>query len=380
MYVKTVKRGYKFRFYPTKEQEQILAQTFGCTRVAYNWCLALRRDQYTNHGETVNYHKSSSLWTDHKKLPEYDWLNEVSCVPLQQALRQCNTAFLNFFAKRAAFPNFKKKFSKQSAEYTIRAFTLKDRVLKLAKMKCPLKVKWSRDFSGTPTTVTVSKTSDGRYFVSLLVDEIIRPLKKVRKSVGIDLGVKDVVVTSKGFRSGNPKYTKVYASKLKYAQKNLSRKKKGSGRYVKQRIKVAKIHTKITDSRNDFLHKLSTDIVRKNQVICTETLVVKNMVKNPKLAKSLHDASFGNFLRMLEYKCEWYGRELVGIDKWYPSTKTCSTCGYVLDSISLGTRSWECPKCKSRHDRDVNAAKNILAVGTTVLARGENVSLVSNIS
>ncbi len=320
------------------------------------------------------------MFTDLKRTEEYKWLNEVSCVPLQQSLRHCNTAFLNFFAKRNGFPKFRKKIDKQSAEYTKSAFKYSNNVLKLAKMKKPLKIKWSRKFKGDPSTVTVSRTPDGKYFVSILVEENIKPLRKTKNKIGIDLGIIDIVVTSNGSKSGNPKFTKKYKSRLAKAQKILSKKTKGSSRRNKQKIKVAKIHTKITNSRNDFLHKLSTDIVRKNQVICTETLVVKNMVKNSKLSKALHDASFGNFLRMLEYKSDWYGRTLVGIDKWYPSTKTCSTCGHIVDKLPLDLREWQCRKCSTLHDRDINAAKNILAVGTTVLARGENVSLVSNIS
>lgn len=375
-----VKRAYKFRFNPTQDQKDTLSQTFGCTRVAYNWCLNLRKEQYTNNGKSINYHTSSSLFTDLKKTEKYKWLNEVSCVPLQQALRHCNTSFLNFFAKRNGFPKFKKKTSKQSAEYTKSAFKFENNNLKLAKMKKPLKIKWSRKFKGEPSTITVSKTPSGKYFVSLLVEEVIKPFKKIKSKIGIDLGIKDVVITSSGFKSGNPKFTKKYENKLTKEQKRLSRKKNGSSRFNKQRIKVAKVHEKINNSRTDFLHKLSTDIVRKNQVICTETLVVKSMVKNSSLSKALHDASFGNFLKMLEYKCEWYGRTLVGIDKWYPSTKTCNCCGHIVDKIPLHVREWECTNCKAALDRDINAAKNILAVGTTVLARGENVNLVSNIS
>lgn len=378
--VKEVNKAYKFRFYPSKEQQKILSQTFGCTRVAYNWCLNLRKDQYTNNGKSINYHASSSLFTDLKKTDEYKWLNEVSCVPLQQALRHCNTAFLNFFGKRSSFPKFKKKTDKQSAEYTKSAFKFENNELKLAKMKTPLKIKWSRKFNGTPSTVTVSKNPDGKYFVSMLVTESIIPLKAVKNKIGIDLGIKDIVVTSDGFRSGNPKNTKKYERKLVHNQKLLSRKTKGSNRYKKQKLKVAKVHAKISNSRIDFLHKLSTDIVRKNQVICTETLVVKNMIKNRKLSKALSDASFGTFLNMLEYKCSWYGRTLVGIDKWYPSSKTCSNCGYIHGDLKLADRFWTCKSCETLLDRDLNASKNILAVGTTVLARGEDVSLVSNIS
>jgi putative transposase len=378
--VKEVNKAYKFRFYPNKEQEKVLSQTFGCTRVAYNWCLNLRKEQYTNNGKSINYHESSSLFTTLKKTEEYKWLNEVSCVPLQQSLRHCNTAFLNFFAKRSAFPKFKKKSDKQSIEYTKSAFKFENGKLKLAKMKTALKIKWSRKFEGSPTTVTVSKNPDGKYFVSMLITEKIKPLNPTKNKVGIDLGINDIVVTSDGFKSGNPKNTKRYEERLAKAQKKLSKKTKGSNRYKKQKLKVAKLHAKISNSRNDFLHKLSTDIVRKNQVICTETLVVKNMIKNKKLSKALSDASFGSFLRMLEYKCEWYGRTLVGIDRWYPSSKTCSACGYIHNRLQLRDRTWTCENCNTVLDRDLNASKNILAVGTTVLARGENVSLVSNIS
>jgi putative transposase len=372
-----VERGYKYRFYPTKAQEENLAKTFGCVRVVYNHFLALRQESYIKEGKKIGYHETSALLTKLKVIEGRKWLNEVSCVPLQQSLRHLQVAYTNFFRGTAKYPNFKKKFDGQSAEYTKSAFTFNNGNLTLAKMTSPLKIKWSRRFKGDPSTVTVSKDASGRYFVSCLIKEEIKLLKRKKCKVGIDLGLLDFAVLSTGEKISNPKVLKKYSAKLRTAQKNLSRKVKGSNNKNKARLKVAKIHRKISDTRKDFLHKLSNKIVNENQVICIENLAVKNMVKNRRLAKSISDVGWGEFARQLEYKSKWYGRELVKIDKFFPSSKRCSACGYPLESLPLAVRDWQCPACKTKHDRDLNAAKNILAVGTTVLACGENVNLVS---
>jgi putative transposase len=373
-----VERGYKYRFYPTPVQEQILLRTFGCVRIVYNHFLALRQESYIKDGKKISYHETSALLTGLKKTEEKAWLNEVSCVPLQQSLRHLQVAYTNFFRGTAKYPNFKKKFDAQSAEYTRSAFNFSGGKLTLAKMDSPLDIRWSRRFKGVPSTITVSRDASGRYFLSFLVKESIKPLKRLKTKVGIDLGIKDFAVLSTGEKFANPRILKRYANKLKRAQQSLSRKKKGSNNRIKAKLQVAKIHAKITDIRKDFSHKLSTKIVRENQVICVEDLAVKNMVKNRKLAKAISDVGWGEFTRQLEYKSKWYGREFVRINRFFPTSKRCSGCGYTAESLPLDIRKWECPSCNANHDRDVNAAVNILAVGTTVLACGENVNLVSS--
>ncbi|MDP3745370.1 MAG: RNA-guided endonuclease TnpB family protein [Methylotenera sp.] len=373
-----IKRAYKFRFYPTAEQKASLAQTFGCARFAYNYMLKARTDAYCNAQKRLGYHETSALLTILKKQPEYTWLNAVSSVPVQQALRHLQTAFGNFFAKRNKYPNFKSKFDKQSAEYTASAFKFDHSVLTLAKMKEPLAIKWSRTLpkAAKLTTVTISKDCAGRYFVSLLCDDASSDKTILDSKIGIDLGLTDFAVTSTGSKYQSPKALRGNLERLALLQQRLSKKKKGSSNRNKARLKVAKLHAKITDIRKDFLHKLSTKLINENQVIAVESLTVSNMLKNRKLAKSISDAGWSEFVRQLEYKAKWYGRTLIGIDKWYPSSKRCNACGYTLSTLSLNTRTWTCPDCGLAHDRDVNAAKNILTAGLAGLAFGENISPV----
>ena len=246
----------------------------------------------------------------------------------------------------------------------------------MAKCKEPLVIRWSRPLPCEPSTVTISKDTAGRYFVSCLCDFEPETLPITAKMIGIDLGIKDLFVTSDGHKAGNPRHTAKYATRLARAQRELSRKKLGSANRAKAKARVARIHAKISDCRQDHLHKLSRTLINENQVVCVESLKVKNMIRNPKLAKAIADASWGEFVRQLAYKAEWAGRSLVAIDQFFPSSKRCSGCGYTLSSLPLAVRSWECPECGSHHDRDHNAAKNILAAGLAVKACGENVSLV----
>ena len=370
----TTKRAYRFRFYPDQQQEKLLVQTFGCVRFVYNSILRYRTDAYDQAQEKIGYTAANAKLTTLKKLPEFAFLNDVSSVPLQQCLRNQQTAFKNFFEGRAKYPVFKSKKHRQSAEFTYRAFTFKNGELKLAKCDNPLNIKWSRALPSAPTTVTVSKDHAGCYFVSCLCEFDPTLLPVTDKKVGIDVGIKDLFVTSDGFKSGNPRYTVKYAAKLAKYQRRLAKKKLGSKNRLKAKCKVARIHAKISDCRLDNLHQLSRRLINENQVICVENLAVKNMVKNPKLAKLIADASWGEFTRQLEYKANWAGRTYVEIDRFFPSSKRCACCGFVKDKLSLDVRSWECPGCGTTHDRDVNAAVNILAVGLTVLAFGENVS------
>jgi putative transposase len=368
----------RFRFYPTSEQVVELSRTFGCARFAYNYMLRLRTDAWYLQQERMGYHETSSALTKLKKEPDTAWMNDVSSVPTQQALRHLQTAFSNFFAKRAEYPQFKKKHGKQSAEYTTSAFRWDGKNLSLAKMATPLSITWSRKLpkAAKPTTCTVSRDASGRYFVSILCDDSVSAKHKVKGKVGIDVGLTHFAVLSTGEKVDAPKMYRKSEKKLARLQRQFSRKKKGSKNRTKAKLAVAKLHARIADTRKDFLHKLSTRLINENQVIAVETLAVKNMKNNRSLAKSISDASWSEFVRQLEYKALWYGRELVGIDKWYPSSKRCFDCGFVTAKMPLEIRSWTCPNCKSVHDRDVNAAKNILAAGLAVSVCGENVSPV----
>lgn len=374
------KRSYKYRFYPTPEQEKLLARTFGCVRFVYNSVLRYRIDAFYEHKEKIGYLAANAELSRMKKVEETAFLNEVSSVPLQQCLRHQQTAFKNFFEGRTKYPAFKSKRHRQSAEFTRSAFKYQDGKLYLAKSKAPLDVRWSRELPSEPSTVTVSKDSAGRYFVSCLCEFEPSALPVIPNTTGIDLGLKDLFITDKGERVGNPRHTAKYAAKLAKAQRRLSKKKLGSANRTKARQKLAKIHAKISDCRQDNLHKLSRRLINENQVICVESLKVKNMIRNPKLSKAIADAGWGEFVRQLKYKAEWAGRSLVAIDQWFPSTKRCSDCGHTLTSLPLSVRKWDCPECGSHHDRDINAAINIKAAGLAVLALGENVSGMGSVS
>ena len=370
-------RAYRYRFYPTPEQEALLLRTLGCTRFIYNWALALRTDQYKKFKAGEAAKKPTFKWTSSeltklKKVPEYDWLNEVSSVPVQQSLRHLEAAFQKFWSPklRARHPSFKKKAAGGgSAEFTRSGFRYHPgrRELTLAKMSDPLKIRWSRRFKGDPSTVTVSLDAAGRWHVSILVKEEIQPLTPSTEVVAIDVGITHFATLSTGEKIENPRHFKRSLRKLRKHQRALSRKKKGSSNRNKARILVARLHARVADARKDFQHKLTTRLVRENQAICIESLNVSGMLKNRKLARSIADASWSEFFRQLAYKAKWYGRKLVAIDRFFSSSKTCSECGAVLKKLSLSERSWTCV-CGVEHDRDINAAKNIRAAGLAVLA------------
>src|SRR2546421_8603895 len=368
-------KAYKYRFYPTEEQVSLLAKTFGCCRFVYNWALRQRTDAYYQRGERLSYEGTAQQLTQVKKQENTVWLNDVAAVPLQQSLRHLERAFRHFFEGRAQYPTFHKKHGKQSASYVGTAFTWDGSTLALAKMETPLDIHWSRPLPKgcKPTTVTVSKDGAHRYFVSILVEEDIKHLAVINKQVGLDLGLKSMVITSDGHTYGNPKFFAKDEKKLAQAQRRHAKKKKGGKNRRKAQLKVARIHARIADRRKDYQHKLSTQIIRENQVVCVESLSVKNMVQNHSLAKAISDVGWGEFVRQLEYKAEWYGRTLVKIDKFYPSSKRCFDCGHILDSLTLDIRHWTCPQCGVSHDRDINASKNILAAGLAVAACGEAV-------
>ena len=288
-----MKRAWKYRFYPTSEQIEFLAQTFGCARFVYNSILRWRTDAYCEHQEKIGYTQASSRLTALKKEPELTWLNDVSCVPLQQALRHQQMAFSNFFAGRVKYPTFKSKHHRQSVEFTASVFKYRDGKLYMAKSKTALDIRWSRELPSAPSTVTISKDAAGRYFASCLCEFEPVSLPVSAKTTGIDVGLKDLFVTDTGFKIGNPRHTAKYAARLALLQRRLSKKKKGSSNRNKARLKVAKLHAKIADCRMDNLHKLSRRLINENQVVCVESLKVKNMIRNPKLSKAIADASWG---------------------------------------------------------------------------------------
>jgi putative transposase len=372
-----VKRAYKYRFCPTDVQAAELSRTFGCVRKVYNMALAARPQAWTLRQERVNYNATSAMLTAWKKTAELAFLNEVSSVPLQQALRHLQTAFSNFFAKRAKYPRFKsRKKSRKCAEYTTSAFRFRDGILTLAKMSEPLDIIWSRPLpqGAKPSTVTVSQDSAGRWFVSLLCeDRGVKRLPVNSNAIGVDAGLDHLLVLSTEQKITNPRHQGRERARLARAQRELSRKAKGAGaNRAKARRKVARIHARIADRRRDTLHKLTTRLVRENQVIVIEDLTVRNLLKNGKLARAISDAAGSEFRSMLEYKAVWYGREVIAVDRWFPSSKLCSVCGALTDNLPLNVRTWTCD-CGTTHDRDVNAAKNILAAGLAASACGAGV-------
>ncbi|MGW2784756.1 RNA-guided endonuclease InsQ/TnpB family protein [Streptomyces populi] len=370
-----VKRAFKYRFHPTNEQAAELSRTFGCVRLVYNKALEERTRAWYGEQRRISYVQSSAALTQWRKTEELAFLSEVSCVPLQQALRHLQTAFGSFFARRAKYPRYKsRKKSRASAEYTRSAFTWRGGKLMLAKMADPLDIRWSRPLpeGAEPTTVTVSRDAAGRWFVSLLCQDTVTAVPAAEAAVGIDAGITSLVTLSTGEKIANPRHERRDRARLARAQRELSRKAKGSANRAKARRKVAKVHARIADRRRDFLHKLSTRLVRENQTVVIEDLTVRNLLKNGKLARAVSDASWTELRSMLEYKCAWYGRGLVVVDRWFPSSKLCGTCGTVAAKMPLNVREWTCG-CGAVHDRDVNAARNILAAGPAASACGDGV-------
>ncbi|MGI5203589.1 RNA-guided endonuclease InsQ/TnpB family protein [Spirillospora sp. CA-108201] len=336
-----------------------MSRTFGCVRLVYNKALEERTLTWRDEKRRISYAQSSAALTQWKKTEDLAFLSEVSCVPLQQALRHLQTAFTNFFAKRAAYPRFKsRKRSRASAECTRSAFTWRDGHLTLAKMAAPLDIRWSRPLpeGAEPSTVTVSRDSAGRWFVSLLCQDTITSL----------------VILSTGEKIANPRHERRDRARLARAQRDLSRKAPGSANRDKARRRLARVHARIADRRRDFLHKLSTRLVRENQTVVIEDLTVANLLKNHRLARAISGAAWRELRRMLEYKCAWYGRDLVVVDRWFPSSKLRGTCRMVRERLPLDVREWTC-ECGGVHDRDVNAARNILAAGLAVTTCGDGV-------
>jgi putative transposase len=362
-------KSYKYKLKPSEEQIVLLNKHFGSIRFAYNYFLNERKREYETNKQSLNYYDNAKSLTELKKQEEHVWLNEINSQSLQNSLKNLDDAYNGFFKKRTGFPKFKSKHTKNS--FKIPQFVkLEKGKLKIPKFKEPIDLILSRSFTGIIKQCTISKTPTNEYFVSILVETEHSVVPKTGKTVGIDLGIKDFVITSEGYKYKNNRYTKTYTKKLKERQQHLSRKTKGSNRYQNQKLKVATIHKKITNSRLDNLHKVSTELIKKYDVIVLEDLNIKGMIKNHKLSKHIADASWSKFIELLTYKAEWNDKKIVQIDRFFPSSKTCNCCGYINQNLKLDMREWTCPSCNTKLDRDLNASINILKEGYKQISAG----------
>lgn len=371
---------YKFRLSPTKDQQIRLAAHFGCCRFVYNHFLAQRKDSYLTNDKSPNYYAQAADLTKLKN--EKEWLYDANSQVLQFELKCLQTAYNNFFEKRAKLPKFHSRKDKQS--FTIPQFvSVEDNKLYFPKFKDGIPVRLHRQIEGNIRHATVSMNRAGQYFVAILVEREIKPLPRSKNEIGIDLGICVLATTSTGKEYRNIRPYRSLQKRLRALNKSLHRKKSGSNNRERARKLLAKLYVKIANIRSNHLHKVSRQIIDENQVICLESLNVNGMIRNHCLAKSIADVSLAELVKQIEYKAGWYGRTVVKVDRWFPSSKTCSGCGFVMDKLPLDIREWTCPKCKIKHNRDKNAAINILnegkkTVGTTELAYGLNVRPKSN--
>lgn len=380
-HTKTVEKAYVFRLYPTEAQAEQINKTVGCARFIYNYFLDKRITAYKETGEALGYKKCSALLTQLKRDKDYLWLQEVDKFALQNSLRDLNTAYNNFFRelskgnKKQGFPKFKAKHRSKQKYHTNYTNGNIEVDMEACQIKLP-KLGWLKfrksnkltQLSDGIVNVTVTRVPSGKYFAAVVCKAEVQELPENTNYVGYDLGLKTYAIGSNDDIIENPRYLQQELKRLAKLQRQLSRKAKGSRNYEKQRIKIARQHERIANMRKDFLHQQTTRIVRENQVICLEDLQVKNMVKNRRLAKAISDAAWGMFRRMLSYKAGWYGRTVVIINKFYPSSKKCNICGEINPMLTLSIREWQCPKCGTIHDRDKNASLNIVDEGLRLLA------------
>ena len=364
-------KAFKFRLLPTEEQEVLLAKHFCCVRFIYNHFLSEKQKHYLENKTTLKFNECQNMLIKQKKDEGYTWLREVNSQALVCALCNLETSYTNFFRKQSKFPSFKSKKNKNSFQIP-QHVSLKERnVVQIPKFKEGLKFIKHRELKGEIKSATISKNPSGKYYISFLcVVEKPNTHKKTGKKIGIDLGLKDFIITSDGSRYSNPKFLKKYEIELKTKQKHFSRKQKESKRRERQRLKVARLHEKITNSRSNMHHQISSFLVKNYDLIALESLNVKGMMANHKLAQAIGDVAWSGFVSKLEYKAKWYGKEVVRIETFFPSSKTCSCCGHQKSDLSLNEREWTCGSCNTIHDRDVNAAKNILQRGITIQSSG----------
>lgn len=376
MSARVVKRAYRYRFYPSPGQADLLNRTFGSVRYVYNRALAERSRAWTQDKRRVTFAETCRMLTAWKNAPGTAWLYEVSNVALQQGLQHLQNAYVNFWAKRAKYPGFKsKRRSRASATFTTSGFRCRDGQITLAKMTAPLAIVWSRPLpeDAEPSTVTVSRDAAGRWHISILMECPAGTLPPSAAAVGIDAGLTSLVTFSTGEKITNPRHERRDRARLALAQRRMAKKQKGSANRAKARVKAARVYARIADRRRDMLHKLSTRIIRENQTVIIENLSVRTMVRNHCLARAISDASWSELRRMLEYKADWYGRTVIAVDRFCPSSKTCSACGVITAKMPLNVREWTCAACGMSHDRDVNAAKVLQAAGLAVAACGDGV-------
>ena len=366
-------KAYKFRLLPTKEQEGLLSKHFGCNRFIYNHFLKEKQEHYLKNKKTLNFNNCGKMLTQLKRKEEFKWLNDVNSQSMFSTLQNLETAYGRFFKKISDFPKFKSKKNKNSF-ICPQKNKLKDKKhIQIFKFPEGIKFVNHREVLGKIKSVTVSQEPSGKYYISILTEQRKpSPLPKTNKSIGLDLGIKDFIVTNDGQKFSNPKYTKQYEKKLRQKQKALSRKQKGSKNRETARKKVARVHEKITNSRQNLQHQISSTLIHKYDLIAIEDLNVKGMVQNRKLSKSISDVAWGSFIEKLKYKANWYGKEVQVIERFYPSSKTCNHCLRIKESLSLDERSWTCEKCNTLHDRDINAARNILTRATAIKSSGSD--------
>jgi len=374
--MQVINMAYKFRIYPNAEQKILLAKHFGSCRFVWNYFLNQRKEYYINNKEDIeakrikgclNYYDNSKDLTKLKKQDGFQWLNECNAQSLQATLKHLDSSYKMFFRKTHQFPKFKNKNNKQS--FTIpQFFKLENNKIYFPKFKNGIKVKEHRKLDGKFVVATISKNCNNQYYVSIIVEKEVKTLDNLQKAIGIDLGIKDFATCSNGVVYENIKPLKRKMKKLKYLQRQLSKSNKSSGIRKKRQLKLAKYHLKISNIRKDYLHKITNQISNENQIICLEDLAVSNMMKNHKLAQAISDVSWHEFKRQLEYKCKWKGRQLVIIDRFFPSSKMCDVCNTINQNLTLKDREWTCDNCKTTHDRDLLASRNILRQGLNIAA------------